>query len=158
MKLPFKVTPIRLVLATVVVYAALSAMHLGGPSEKEQMAETDRCLLEALQENPKDPVAHYLRALLHLKMGDMAVARSELDAAKSIDPTGDFAGHDGVGAGAIALVERDIAIGSMPSSGKPYRMQTLVAGGIFVSVLSVGGLVAWRRRAKAKADTPAVVA
>lgn len=158
MKLPFKVTPLKLVLATVALYAAVSALNLRGPSEAEQEAETDRCLLEALRENPKDPVAHYMRALLHLKMGDLPVATSELEAAKDIDPTGDFAGHNGVGAGAIELVERDIANAALPPSVKPSPLRTLVAGDIVVNVLFVVGLLAWRRRAKAKAVTPAVAA
>ena len=151
MKLPFKVTPIKLVLATVVLYAAGSAMNLSGPSEAELQAETDRCLLEALRVNPNDPVAHYLRALLHLKMGDLPVATSELNAAKLIDPTLKFAGNDGVGKGAVALVERDIQMAAVKSARKPSAVLALVAGAIGVNVLFVGGLISWRRRAKAKA-------
>lgn len=152
MKFPFKVTPIRLVLATVVLYAAGSALNLRGPSEAELQAETDRCLLDAMSNDPKDPLAHYLRALLHLKTGDLKVATAELNAAKIIDPTMNFAGNDGVGKGVVVMVERDIAAAAAPLLNKASPVFALVAGGIGVNALFVAGLIWWRRRVKSQAS------
>jgi tetratricopeptide (TPR) repeat protein len=88
----------RSLVAGALLGLALLVAH-AGPKEDIQAdmkagrwAQAEERLVVVLEKHPNNPLAHYWRAQVKAKLGDMAAARDELAAAKRIDPSLKFAG------------------------------------------------------------------
>lgn len=71
-----------------------------GPKEDIEAAmqarkweQADELLQESLAKHPKNSLAHYWRAQVMAKLGDLKLAREELDKARRIDPSQKFASN-----------------------------------------------------------------
>jgi hypothetical protein len=150
MKLRPKFTPLNALLGATVIFAALSAAGLVRPSSSDDNAETDRCLVEELTLHPDNATAHYFRALLKMKTGDLTTARAELDKARSLDPSAAFAG----GGAALAMVERDITSPPKPAAGgEPMTRLPLLAAALSSCFGLAAGYALWRRRQSRRTQT-----
>ena len=106
-----------------------------GPKEDIQAAmktgnweQADTLLQTSLAKHPKNSLAHYWRAQVQAKLGNLKLAREELDEAKRIDPARKFASNPRVLAELEASIDvmtasQSAVIASQPSFVPPPPVQ-----------------------------------
>ena len=107
----------RTLLAAFALAFTLALPAHAGPKEDIEAAmrarnweQADELLQKTLAEHPRNSLAHYWRAQVMAQLGDLKLAREELDRAKRIDPSQKFASNPRV------LAELEASIGLMAAS------------------------------------------
>ncbi|HEY9064211.1 MAG TPA: tetratricopeptide repeat protein, partial [Burkholderiaceae bacterium] len=104
--------PYARTLCALLIAVAASAAALAGTKEDiaadmkaGRWAQADSQLQQVLAKHPDNALAHYWRAQVKLREGQLDAARADLAEAKRLDPTHAFAGD----AAALAKLERELA-------------------------------------------------
>ena len=104
--------PFARTLCALLIAMAASITALAGSKEDiaadmtaGRWAQADTRLAQVLAQHPDNALAHYWRAQVKLREGQLDAARADLAEAKRLDPTHKFAGD----AAALAKLERELA-------------------------------------------------
>lgn len=91
-------------------------------------AQAEERLVVVLEKHPTNPLAHYWRAQVKAKLGDMAAAREELAVAKRIDPSLKFAGSPAALAKLEAIIAAPEPVPSVAEASSPDDLVAPLTG------------------------------
>lgn len=158
--------PVARTLCVLLIAMAASAAALAGAKEDiaadmkaGRWAQADSRLEQVLAQHPDNPLAHYWRAQVKQREGQLDAARAELAEAKRLDPAHKFAGD----AAALAKLERELAPAApvtrtlpsppqFPLTTTPAQPERTGHTGLWVAlaVIALVALMVWAARSAKK--------